>query len=64
MGDDGVGDFFAINGGGLGLAIKKVFYHAPDRLAWEEMESGYTDFVYWCLLADFNMFYDGMRWRG
>ena len=60
--DDAVGGFFAINGGGLGPEIGNVFYHAPDTLEWEDLNRGYTDFVYWCFTGDLNMFYDGMRW--
>jgi hypothetical protein len=62
--DDVLGGFFAINGGGLGEGHRNVFYFAPDSLAWEDMELGYSDFIQWCLSGDVAQFYGGYRWEG
>jgi len=62
--DDVVGGFFAIDGGGLGLERGKVCYHAPDTLAWENTEKGYSDFLGWCFRGDLEMYYETMRWPG
>ena len=62
--DDVVGGFFAINGGGLGIAQGNVFYFAPDRLEWEDLDRGYTAFVDWSLSGDLELFYAGQRWQG
>ena len=62
--DDVLGGFFAINGGGLGVSLGDVFYFTPDRLEWEELGRGYTDFVRWCFDGDLEQFYQGYRWPG
>jgi uncharacterized protein DUF2625 len=62
--DDVLGGFFAINGGGLGEGPRNVFYFAPDSLAWEDMEMGYSDFIQWCLSGDVKQFYGDYRWAG
>jgi Protein of unknown function DUF2625 len=61
---DAVGGFFALNGGAFGGAQGDVFYFAPDTLAWEPLDRGYGDFVYWALAGDVQEFYAGLRWPG
>jgi len=60
--DDVLGGFFAINGGGLGEVRGNVYYFAPDTLAWEDLDRGYSDFIRWCLMGDIAKFYEGYRW--
>lgn len=62
--DDVVGGAFAINGGALGRAVGNVFYFAPDRLAWEDMELGHSAFVRWTLEGNLAGFYETLRWPG
>ncbi len=62
--DDVLGGMFAIDGGGLGFEPGKVCYHAPDTLAWENTEKGYSDFVNWCFRGDLAKYYETMRWPG
>lgn len=62
--DDALGGSFGLNGGGLPAGLGHVCYFAPDTLAWEDLELGYTDFVRWCLSGKLEAFYDGMRWDG
>ena len=64
IGDDVLGGFFAVNGGGLGLGVGHVCYFAPDRQEWEDLERGYTEFIQECLLGDLDQFYAGYRWTG
>ena len=60
--DDVLGGFFAINGGALGDDLGKVFYLAPDTLAWENLSIGYTDFLAWALSPRLDAFYERQRW--
>lgn len=62
--DDVVGGFFAIDGGGLGMEQGKVCYFAPDILAWENTNLGYSDFLNWCFQGDLAHYYETMRWPG
>jgi hypothetical protein len=62
--DDVVGGFFAVDGGGLGLAHGKVCYFAPDSLAWENTKLGYSDFLVWCFSGDLAQYYENVRWAG
>lgn len=61
---DVVGGFFAINAGAFNGNIKNVFYFAPDILEWEDTEKGYTDFIYWALYGNLNLYYETFRWSG
>lgn len=61
--DDVIGGSFAINGGALEGLPGHVHYFAPDRLGWESLEWGYSDFLQWTLRGDLNTFYEGQRWR-
>jgi hypothetical protein len=60
--DDVVGGSFAINGGALEGPPGHVHYFAPDRLEWESLERGYSDFLQWALQGDLEEFYEGQRW--
>ena len=62
--DDVIGGFFAINGGGFGEDLGKVYYFAPDRPEWEPLDIGYSDFIWWAFTGDLNEFYQGLRWEG
>jgi Protein of unknown function DUF2625 len=63
--DDAAGGFFAINNGAISPEdIGKVFYFSPDNLTWEPTGKGYSDFVYWCFVADLEDYYTGIRWKG
>lgn len=62
--DDIVGGTFAINGGALGPAVGNIFYFAPDRLAWEDLELGHSAFVRWSFEGNLEGFYETMRWQG
>lgn len=61
--DDVLGGYFAINAGALGDAIGQVYYFAQDTLAWESLECGYSDFVFWALRGDIQQFYETFRWK-
>nr|WP_211436974.1 DUF2625 family protein [Campylobacter curvus] len=62
--DDVVGWIFAINGGGLGEDIGKIYYLAPDTLEWEDMQFSYSDFVYWLFCGDVAKFYEPYFFEG
>ncbi len=61
---DVIGGFFAINGGAFSGPIKQMYYFAPEKLEWEEMEFGYTDFINWAINGDLLLFYKCFRWDG
>lgn len=60
--DDVLGGYFAINGGGLGDDLGKIYYFAPESLAWENLNITYSQFIEWALLGDLEKFYQGFRW--
>jgi len=62
VGDDAAGGFFAINGGALGSEMGSVYYLAPDRLEWESLGAGFTDFMAAFLTNYLNDFYKDLRW--
>ncbi|SCX44463.1 DUF2625 domain-containing protein [Variovorax sp. EL159] len=62
--DDVVGGFFALNGGGLGEDAGAMYYRAPDTLAWESLEIGYSDFLEWASTDRLQVFYADTRWSG
>lgn len=62
--DDAPGGFFALNGGGLGDGVGKVYYFAPDSLEFEPLDLTYTDFLLFCFNHDLDGFYEGFRWEG
>jgi Protein of unknown function DUF2625 len=62
--DDVIGGLFAVDGGGLKIAPGKVCYFAPDQLAWENTNLGYSEFLVWCFQGDVAKFYQTERWTG
>lgn len=62
VGDDVVGGFFAINGGGLGPGVGDVYYWAPDNLDWECLELGFSEFIYAFMSDRIGEFYQDLRW--
>ena len=62
--DDVLGGFFAINGGAFPENAGDIFYFAPDTLAWEHIDTGYTGFVAWLLSGGHRGFYGEYRWPG
>lgn len=60
--DDVLGGQFAINGGAFPSKPGNVWYFAPDTLDWEDLEMGYSDFVWWALTGDLAKFYETSRW--
>src|SRR5688572_2690078 len=59
--DDVIGGFFAVNGGALTSARGHIHYFAPDSLAWEDLEMGYSEFVQWAVSGDVESFYEASR---
>lgn len=55
--DDVLGGFFAINGGALGPDQGKMYYLAPETLAWEALEIGFTAFFAWAFTRQLRQFY-------
>jgi len=64
VGDDAVGGFFAIDGGGLRVDHGKVCYFAPDTLEWSSTQRGYGDFLDWCFQGDLEKYNATVRWPG
>ncbi|MGI9525676.1 MAG: DUF2625 domain-containing protein [Weeksellaceae bacterium] len=61
--DDIIGGYFAINAGGIGTEIGKIYYLPQDTLEWECLDIGYSDFLYWTLTGDLDKFYEPFRWE-
>lgn len=61
--DDAIGGSFAINGGGLGEDVGKIYYFAPDTLSFEALDLSYADFLTFCFNNDLDSFYRGFRWK-
>jgi len=61
--DDLIGGYFAVNAGGIGREIGKVFYLSQDTLEWECLGTNYSEFIYWALNGDLNVFYKPFRWE-
>lgn len=64
VGEDVLGGVFAINCNGLGDDYGNVYYFAFDTLAWEPMEMGYAEFVWWTMTGDLQEYYGDYRWKG
>lgn len=64
VGDDVVGGFFAISGGGIPVPPGNVGYYAPDLLEWEDTEVGYSDWLWWLFTGDLERYYENVRWPG
>lgn len=62
--DDIIGGYFAINAGGIGSELGKIYYLPQDTLEWECLDIGYSDFVYWALVGDINTFYELFKQKG
>ncbi|HET7843160.1 MAG TPA: DUF2625 family protein [Xanthomonadales bacterium] len=62
VGDDAVGGFFALNGGGIPGEQEHVFYFAPDSLAWEDVAASYSDWIWKMFTMDLGVFYADARW--
>lgn len=60
--DDVLGGMFAINAGGLGTDMGKIYYFAPERLEWEPLDLTYSNFLKFCFNGDVNGFYKDFRW--
>ncbi|MCE7004833.1 DUF2625 domain-containing protein [Kibdelosporangium philippinense] len=41
-----------------------IHYFAPDTLEWEDLEQGYTDWLYAVLSGSLTKFYESLRWPG
>lgn len=57
-GDDVLGGYFAVNGGGLGTDPGAIYYLAPETLQWESLEIGFSTFVQWSFTTQLRYFYD------
>jgi hypothetical protein len=64
VGDDVLGGFFAINGGGLAGERGHVFYYPPQSLRWEDIAPSYSDWLVRMMSGDLDKFYAGVRWPG
>jgi hypothetical protein len=64
VGWDVLGGFFALNGGALEGELGHVFYFAPDTLAWESLDRGYSGWLRFLFLGDLGAFYGDQRWPG
>ena len=63
VGDDVLGGFFAVNGGGLPGEPGQVCYFGPDTLRWDVVAPSYTDWLLFLFTGDLEAFYRDMRWR-
>lgn len=61
---DVLGGRFAIDGGGLRVAMGKVCYFGPDTLGWQNLDIGHHDFVMGMLNGAASRFYEDLRWPG
>ena len=61
--DDIIGGYFALNAGGIGRELGKVYYLPQDTLKWECLDIGYSEFLYWALTGDVHGFYELFRWK-
>jgi Protein of unknown function DUF2625 len=61
---DAVGGFFALNGGAFAGRPGSVYYFAPDRLDWEDLQRSYSDLLSWALAGELELFYATARWPG
>ncbi|WP_434779119.1 DUF2625 family protein [Neisseria sp. Ec49-e6-T10] len=59
--DDVLGGLFAINGGGLGKDVGKIYYLAPDNFEWEQLNLGYADLIAFFLSGSLPAFYGRFR---
>ena len=64
VGDDVLGGFFAVNGGGLGDDPGEVYYLPYDGLNWESLGVSYSQFLAWSFTSALEGFYGADRWEG
>jgi len=62
VGDDALGGFFALNGGGIPGPAGHVFYFAPDTLRWEDVAASYSEWLWFLMRGDLERFYADSRW--
>ena len=62
VGDDAVGGFFAISGGGIAVPSGNEGYYAPDTLCWEDTGARYSQWLRWLFQGDLEVFYGNARW--
>jgi hypothetical protein len=62
--DDVLGGFYAMDGGTLGSTVGDIHYFGPDTMRWEPMDTGYTQFLHWCLTGNLQEYYENQRWDG
>ena len=61
--DDVLGGFFALNRGGFAADVEEgVFFLPPDRLEWQSLDVGYSEFLNWCVAGDYAEFYGTLGW--
>lgn len=61
---DAGGGFFAINAGAFDGPTGQIVYFVPERLAWENLNLSYSQFLGWAFSGDLNQFYGPDRWPG
>lgn len=64
VGNDAVGGFFAVNGGGIAGPPGHVFYFSPGSLAWAEVADSYSAWLWSLFTGDLAAFYEKERWDG
>jgi hypothetical protein len=64
VGDDALGGFFALDGGGIAGQPKHVFYFAPDTLQWEHVADSYSEWLTFLMNMDLTTFYGEQLWPG
>lgn len=64
VGDDALGGFFALDGGGIAGQPNHVFYFAPDSLRWEPVADSYTGWLSFVMNMDLTKFYGEQLWPG
>ena len=62
VGDDVLGGFFALNGGGISGPAGHVFYFAPDSLRWEDVAPSYSEWLCFLMRGELEKFYGDSRW--
>lgn len=60
---DIVGGIFAINISKFSESKKKVWYFAPDTIAWECLDMNYAEFIAWVAKGNTDEFYNSMKWK-
>lgn len=64
IGDDVLGGFYALDGGGLGEGNGEVFYFGPDTLDWQNLNLKFTPFLQQMMSGAIRKFYSNLRWTG